>query len=260
MVLRQRFLTYLKTLNPEMYQELCSELSFLQAFIQFLFNFGMLFLVMLLLFIPAVIIGAPKLQEAVSEFDTFVLDGNFSAPRPIQLFETPRVAVDLSENATMDREQLLITKEGLVWKRWYLFGETVKSWSEIQDGKNVAEGFYLFVLVFLLPAFAFWVGVFLLGKYLLIAFFFSLLAFFIPRLFRFFISFSDALKVSLFAATLMATVEMLLFPFYRMFWLPFCLYLLLLSIGVALVADRHLDGAPRKTKPRHHDLWKERKQ
>jgi hypothetical protein len=257
MKLSQRLVIFLKTLNPDSYPKLCEEFEVADAAKQFLFTFILLSVVMLLLFIPAVLIGAPRLQQAMASFDSFSLGGNFSASVPVVLLRAPLVVVDLRENATLTDQTLLFTKSDIQWRRWYLFGRDSVSWDEVRNAKAYSENAYTAVFLFLIPSLAFWLGLFLLLKDLLLILLFGLLAFLVPRLWRFRISPGDSLKVSFFASSIMLFVEMILFPFVRIPWLSPLLFLIFLAVGIALVGDRDLSERQRRKKPHSekHEPW-----
>ena len=256
MKVSQRLRIFLKTLNPDAYTKLCDEFSVIDATKQFFFTFGLLFLVMLLLFIPAILVGAPKLTAAMESFDSFSIAGNFSAAQPITLLRAPLVVVNLSENATLSKETLLFTSKDIQWKRFYLFGHASKSWDALNDAKKYSEQEYTVLLFFLVPSLAFWLAAFLLVKDVLLILVFSLLACLLPRLWRFKIGLADTLKVALFSSSIMLLIEMVLFPFIRILWLPALLFVLFLVVGIALVGDRALDDpVKKKAHPEKKEPW-----
>ncbi len=246
-----------KTLNPDAYDKLCREFSLLGAWKQFFFNYSILFALMLLLFVPAVLLGAAGLQAKLAGFDAFTLGGNFSASEPVVLLRTPDIVVDLTGDAAMTNEEVLFTKEGVSWKPWLLFGETSRTWDEISDLTGASRGALFLFLLFLAPSLAFWAGTLFLVGYLLIAIVASIFAFTLPRVWRHKVPYATALKLCLFAATVMMAVELLLLPFYRNWWLPVLLYVVFLAIGIALVGDRELSGGKGKDakKGRQHEIW-----
>ncbi len=234
----QRLVLLLKTLNPDSYAGLCAQLKLGDAVRQFLFTFLFLFALMLLLLVPAAVVDAPLLRSRLASFDSFAVGGNFSAARPVTLVAQPRVVVDLSGNASLDGASVLFSDEGVSWKRWLLFGESSRPWSALTDAKRAPAGTYLFLLLFLAPSIAVWAGLLFLVKDALLVILFGLLAWLLPHLWRVRLSAANGFKLALFAATVMMVVELLLFPFWRTWWLPLLLYAVFLAIGVALVGER----------------------
>ncbi len=249
----ERLVTFLKTLNPDAYGKLASELSLLETWKQFFFNYLLIFVIMLFLFVPAVLFGASTLQEQLASFDEFELDGNFSASRPIVLMDGPDIVVDLSENRTIKGEEILFTEDGIQWKRFLLFGKAEKSWDEVKDLTDTSDAALFALLLFVAPSLAFWVGILYLAIYLITIIIFGVVAYLVPKIWRHKLSFKNALKLSIFASTVMMLIELWLLPFYRNWWLPFLIYLVFLAIGIALVGDRELSGEGRKKKK--HDIW-----
>lgn len=252
MQLSQRLLTFLKTLNPNTYQRLCEEFDVWDATKQFLCTFGLLFLVMLLLFVPSILVGAPKLSAAVESFDSLSVTGNVSASQPVVLLNDPLVVVNLSNNATLGKETLLFTNKDIEWKRFYFFGHSSQNWSVLTDAKTYSANEYTALLLFLAPSLAFWLGVLLLASDLVLILCLTLLAYLVPRLWGFRIGFADTLKVALFSSSIMLLIEMILLPFDRLFWLPVLLFIVFLAVGVAIVGERELGrDHPVKKKPHH---------
>jgi hypothetical protein len=124
----------LKCLNPGTYAQLCAELSLWKSVKQFLFAFLIIFTMMLVLFVPAVFFAAPKLASTMSSFTAFSLGGNFSADARVVVLADPRVVIDLRQNATLNDEKLLFSRQGIEWKQWYFFGTAERSW---EDRKSV---------------------------------------------------------------------------------------------------------------------------
>jgi hypothetical protein len=238
----QRLLLIFKCLNPGTYAQLCAELSLWKSVKQFLFAFLIIFAMLLVLFVPAVFFAAPKLASTMSSFTTFSLGGNFSADGPVVILGDPRVVINLRPNVSLSDENLLFSRQGIEWKRWYFFGTAERSWESLRDATKLSSGFYAHVLLFLAPSIAFWLGIFFLVKYLLLSLLFGGLAFLVPMVWRHRISFANALKIALFAATASMLFEMLLLPFVRLPLIWFGLFLALLFIGVVLVGERELSN------------------
>lgn len=250
---RQRLVLFLKTLNPDSYSKLCEEMRLGDALKQFLFTFSFLFFIMLLLFIPSVFVGAPRLAEQMGSFEKFSLGGEFEASEPITILNDPLVEVDLSENATLEDETLLFTERGIEWRTWYFFGRSAKSWDELKDAKGYSEDAYTAVLIFLIPSLAFWLGLVLLLEAFALALLFTILAYLLPRIWRLRISSADAFKVTLFSSSIMLLVQAILFPFVRVVWVPILIFAAFVAVGAFLVGDRDLsDDHPVKRK--RHDF------
>lgn len=246
MVTTRRLVLFLRTLNPGTYPKLCEEMPLGDAIKQFFFTFLLFLCVMSLLFFPAVMIGAPRFHASLGSFSSFSLDANISGEEPVTLVRNPYVVADLGPNATMGSATILLTKTGIEWKKYYLFGHSAATWDELRDARDYSDNSYSLLFLFLIPSIVFWVGLLLLVKNLLLVFVFCLLAFLVPRLWSFSISFANTCKVALYAASLMMLVEMTLFPFVRILWLPLLLYILFLIVGIVLVGERDLGDRPAK--------------
>ncbi len=248
----ERLATLLKTLNPDAYEKLCQEFSVLEAWKQFFFNYATLLVLLLLIFVPAVLLGAGNLQAKLQGFSSFSLDANVSAAAPVTLLTNPDIVVDLRENATTPA-RILFTKKGIEWKA--LFSSHARSWEEVRDVKGVSDSALSLFLLFLIPSLAFWSGLLFLLLFLVTVLVASLLVFLVPKLWHFRLAYPTALKLSLFAATSMMATGLLLIPFYRSVWLPLTCYLVFLALGVALVGERKLSHAPKRPRTRQQEIW-----
>jgi len=255
----QRIVTLLKSLNPDSYAKLCSEMKLGDVIKQFLFTYIILFALMLILLVSAAFVGAPALQQKLASFDSFTLGGNFSASAPVTLLTHPKVTINLQENATLDGSTVAFTKQGISWKRWLLFGSASRPWSSLTDVKTAGNGVYLALLVFLVPSIAFWAGLGFFALSAILVLLFGLLAWLVPRLWRVRLSVANAYKIAIFASTVMMAVQLLLFPFWRSWWLGPLLYALFLAIGVALVGEREYALHERKKARRKDSALRGRK-
>ncbi|MBR9692338.1 hypothetical protein GOV07_00220 [Candidatus Woesearchaeota archaeon] len=246
---------FVKTFNPDAYEKLSHDQSLKQAWQQFAFNFALIFIVMLLLFVPAILLGAPALEAKLDSFSQLQLDANASASEPIQLMTKPDIVIDLTDEEVFDTEELLINNKGITWKRFLLFGEKTVPWSDARDLQGTNSGTFVALFIFLLPSVAVWASIFSLIGYAIVILICGTLAWLLPKIWRHKLSFATAMKLSLYAATVLM-LEMLLLPFWRNWWLFPLLYIIFLSIGVALVGERKLthDRHSRK-KGKKHDIW-----
>lgn len=238
MKLVDRLVLLARTLNPDQYAKLCTEIKLKDAFVHFFVFFLLIFGVMLFLFVPAALIDSGSLTQKFQQFDTFSIGGNYSASSPVELSSRPSIVVDLGENATHDGEQLFFTNEGIYWNSYYYFGENSLSWGEVTDVRALGTDLLFLLLLFLAPSLAVWFGVYFFLKYLLLALLFGLLGFLVPRLWGHQLRIENAMKIALFSASIMMLVQMIPFPFIRIPFLATVLYIVYVGIGIALVGDR----------------------
>ncbi len=245
MKLTQRLLFAAKTLNPDQYEGLCRDLTLRQTWSQFLFTFGLLFLVAILLSIPAAFLEVPKLQGRLSSFDTLELGGNYSSTQPITLLAHPHIIADLRDEPDLSSGSVILTRQGITG-RW-LFSPLSGTWEERRDLAGASRGLLLSLLLFLAPSILFWLGLVTLLGTLAFVLLFGFLGGVVPRVWRHLLPFSTALKVSLFSSTPLL-IAWLLLPFRWGWWLGPLLFLLFFAIGLALVGEREyaVEERPRK--------------
>jgi len=240
MSLARRLSVFAKSFNPRSYTNLCKELRTGRAILQFFFTFLLLFVIMVIILVPVLLFAADKMQERLNTFDEFELGGTFEADLPITLLSRPLVRVDFN-NATLDKELVLLTKEGIEWRRWFFFGSASRSWDETNDVRELPPGFLFPLILFVTPAIAFWAGAILLIKYIILINLFGSLSLLAFRFTKVKVPFSDGFKVALLAATPMM-LEMLLFPFYRAWWIAPIIYIIFLIIGLYFVGKSGWNG------------------
>ncbi|RME32181.1 hypothetical protein D6789_00400 [Candidatus Woesearchaeota archaeon] len=236
MRLTDRFTMILRALNPDTYPRLCAELSVKQALVQAAFTFLVFVILMAVLFIPAAVAGAHTLTERLGAFKEFKLGGEYAADR-ITLMQSPLIVIDLSANATLTDERVLITNEGVLW-RYLPLGESLLPWSDL-DARNPPPGLFTALFIFLLPSIIVWTALFHLVKYVVLIALFALLATLIPHAFRFKLSPVNAVKIALFSSTVLM-LELPLFPFWRHGIITLGVYTLFVALGVLLVGDRKI--------------------
>ncbi len=229
------FIRILQSCNPNTYADLTDE-KFKSTLRHFFIQFGVLFALMALLFIPAYFIHADNIQETLSSFSEARLDGLFTSNEPIELLESPKLVFD--RNATQVQGQATIGAEGVFYRPWYFFGSEFLSYDELRDAKSIDSRIIVLVAVFLLPALAFWSGIFILLKTLLFILLFSFLGWMLAGAFKQSITFIRALQIAFYAALPLLILEMLIFPFWHNAWISLAVYALFFILGVALISER----------------------
>lgn len=230
-------LRLLQSCNPNAYPDLTDE-KLRSTLRHFFVQFGVLFVLMALLFIPAYFIHADEIQETLSSFSEARLDGIFTSDAPIELASSPRVVFD--RNATAVEGQATVAAEGIFYRPWYWFGSDYISYENLKDAKSIDPRIVGIVAVFLLPALVFWSGVFILFKTFLFIAVFSTLGWILAGAFKQSITFVRALQIAFYAALPLLILEMLIFPFWHNAWVSLIVYALFFILGVALISERKI--------------------
>ncbi len=245
---------YFKSLNPNLYDDLCRT-RMIHVVKYFFFALTLSLVLMSIAAAPKFANTPDYLDSKFSEFQTFKVSGNYSADSKILFSEEPSVAVDM-DGEKMRGELLLFTQEGIHYKKYGLFGSDFVSWSEVNNFKSSEKSPVLFLLIFLLPSLVFWLFIFFSLKYWLYILLFSTLAWLVSKSLSYEIEFSDCLKTGVFSVTPLMILELVLLFYIQLFWLSLGFYVLFFLLTVALVGERELtssknnSGKKRKKKKR----------
>ena len=226
------------TLNPNNYSELSQE-TIPQTLKHFFTQFGLLLLILAVLFIPAYFLYATSLPDTMASFDNATIDGLFNAQEQVVLLNKPYVVFD--EQATSAQgAQLVITENKTYYNAYYWFGKRSIEHDDLTNLQSTNNPFLFFFAIFLLPAIIFWAGMYVLVKTLVLVLLFAILAWAIIGAFKQSITFTKTLQVGLYASLPVIIIEMILFPFWRGFWLYLLLFTVLFVIGVLLLSERKI--------------------
>ncbi len=237
--MRARSITMLKgfvtAFNPERTARRSRELRLGESLRHAGAAFLLALIITAILSVPAAFLGAQALAERLSAFEEFRLGGEFAAGQ-LTLLEHPRVAVDLGANATMTNEQLLFTRDGVLYKRHYFFGATLLPWSAL-DAQQVRPGTLVLLAFLLLPSFLFWTGILHAVLYALLIAAGAALALVAPRALGSRLPPRQALCVALLTAPVLV-LELPLALFWPRAWTLAGAYLVLTVISAVLASER----------------------
>jgi len=231
-------LRMLQSCNPNTYASLADEKK-RSTLRHFFTEFGILFLIMALLFIPAFYLNADVFGERLSAFSSADLDGNFTSVAPITLLERPRIVFD--ENATSaGGAWVTFGNDALFYKRFFWFGDTTIRYDDFRNLTTLDSNLVAVFAIFILPAIIFWSGVYILFKMLILIKLFAFLGWLLVGSFKQSVSYARAMQIAFYAAIPSLLIEMLLFPFWRSAWVSLLIYLVFFILGIALVSERKL--------------------
>ena len=226
----------LQTLNPNNYSELSQE-GLATTIKHFFVQYGLLLIILAILFIPAYFLYAATLPETMSSFDNATIDALFSSQEPIVLLQKPRIIFDEdAENA--QGAQLVITENVTYYNKFYWFGKRTIDHDDLTNLQSTENPFLFLLAIFLLPAIIFWSGMYVLAKTLILILLFAVLSWAFIGAFKQSITFTKTLQVGFYASLPVIIIEMLLFPFWRGFWVFLVLFTVLFILGVLLLSER----------------------
>jgi len=225
MDLKSKFYTIFKALNPYNYKEL-AENKFSQVFKYYLFIILVSVIIMSLMFIPFLYYTGSYITESVSHFDNLTVKSDFALKESFNILSDPVIRFE-STNKNMTNEMVLITPELVSYKRYLLFG--AERSIPLTQSLDLVHSERARILVsvgifFLLPSLFFWALIFSIIYFAVIILVTYLLALIITGLLRMNLSILKLLKLCIYSATIFIVLQLLLMPFFRIFWLPLTAY------------------------------------
>lgn len=227
----------LQRFNPDKYQDLCED-RLRRNIREFFQHFGLIFIIMSLLFIPAFFIQAPKLEARLDQFTNFEINGTFESNNSITLLEKPKIIFD--KKSEENKGQILFSNEGVYYKQFYWFGNNFVPYNQINDIRTLNNKLTYLGALFIWPALIFWAGSFILIKAFILLGIFTFLGWLLPAAFKKKITFKKSLQVAFIALTPALFFEMLIYPFYQNAWIGFIIYLIFYGLGITLISERKI--------------------
>ncbi len=228
-------LMLVKSYNPNQYHKLVeNNTKDMFSFIKY--TFAISAIVFLCLFIPISLIYIATLNERFEPVTTLKLTGEIEANNAVTIAEHPHIVLDLAANNTPSRT-ITITRDGIHYPTFYLFGDSTIPWSSIFDLKSNMTSHAFLLTTFLLPSIIFWILVWSMLKIFFLLAILVILAITLPRIFRFRISGSDAVKVAIFSSPSLLLFDFALMPIAPLFWWGALLTTIYFWIAVLLVIE-----------------------
>ncbi len=250
MTIKDMFNTLIKTFNPDSYKEL-DEYPFSKTMKYFGFILFWSLVVMFLLFIPALISFPSFWQDTTSHFDKLELNYDVSVKDTFNVLNDPMIRIS-KDRINLTNERLLITENSVYYKQFFFFGRTETAPLEkqtdlmLQDAQ-VNTGL---MLLFAIPSLFFWLFVFFSIYFWIVIF----ITFSLGMLFSWILKLnhgaSSILKFAAYSSTILVLLQLILMPFFRLFFLPIIIYWILFLI-VLLITKQERDEKGRGSERRY---------
>jgi hypothetical protein len=218
---------------------------------------------MFILFIPAIMSIPSTWNDKAANFEKLDVNFSFQLKEPFYLLNDPKIKID-NNGTNLSDESLLITQDGVFYKRFLFFGSKVgiplSKNVDISQSSNFDSTLNI-LLWFLIPSLFVWSIIFFVVYYAIIIIITSVLALIISWAFRLAISWFNLLKVSVYACTIMILIQLVFMPFYTLFLIPLLAYWLLVVIIMFLVKDELMPhgGSSVKLSNFKKDIFSSRK-
>lgn len=259
MGLKNFFQTILMSFNPSAYEKL-GERRLTNSINYYISMVAVVFLVMCLLFIPALVMLPENIEKAIDKFETLDVIVTSKMSGPIKIPEKrPLIIIDSSKEYTnIEEGKVLITKGAVFYKLLpFMKPKKIVREGEFLENKEQIAALLMVILVSMLPMLLVAAYLYYLIKYLLFIVAAVLIAFIIVRIARYGITMAELFKVGFFASTIMVVVGLLTKPFVPFIYYIDCLlFVVYLILGIIKVGSFESVVRPKKHKAsayeRHH--------
>ena len=197
---------------------------------------------MFILFIPSIANFKNFITQKESNIQNFDVNVSVQFKNSFNLINDPFIQVANSDdtNISFHNQRALITEEGIYYRQFFFFGSvekmTFEKNSNLADSEKFSASFEK-TLIFLLPSLLFWGFLFFVVYFAIIILVTFVLGLIFGSLFRVMIEPLRMFKTSIYSATILIALQLILMPFYRLIWLPLIAYWLLFIIIIFLLKD-----------------------
>lgn len=252
MGLKSFFQTVLLSFNPAAYEKL-AERKLTHSANYFFSMVCVVFIVMFLLFIPAIVMLPDTVENELGKFSRLDIKINQSMNAPINIPKSrPQITIDSSkEYYTIEEGNLLITS-GAMFYKFIPFTQPTKIVrdKDMLEKKDQLAVIASVVIMAMLPTLLAALLVYFMLKYLIVVVVCAIIAFVIARIARFGISMAEIFKVGFFASTIMVAAALLTKPFVPVIYcIEYLLFLVYFILGVIRVGSFESVVRPKKSRP-----------
>lgn len=233
MTLRNLWTTGWKSLFPGKYKHIIQPpLRKVLAHFFILSTWGLLLFALLL--VPGVLLTAQELTRGISTTERFDISMDVAQQAPVVLLFSPRVVLDTRPDAVPEGT-VFITNDTVHTPVGVL---DLDSLNDLSGNPSQTQTLLGIALLALIPALAVLGYLYIVLKAFLLSLLAALLLFFVFKAFRYRLAFAKAWKVGLLAAIPMMTLEWVVLPFARLFWLPLIVFIVYAFLGSWLTAQK----------------------
>jgi hypothetical protein len=236
-MLSDYLLMLVKAYNPNQYEKLLEHR--MRDYVSFfLLTLVLCMVVFAILIIPATYGFISSMPAKTAEVEQLEISANVKADHSVTLLERPNVVLDLEANTT--EADFALTNKGVIYPRYFLFGERLMPWAEVRDLKtqtDTRDNFLAAAVIFILPSIIFWFFLFQLLKLALIFGLLVLLGYTLPRIAKHHLSLRETVKLAVLALPSIMIMDLAFYPLAPLFWWGFLLTAALFFVGVALISE-----------------------
>jgi len=251
--------SFFKSMNPGAYEELVEEpMKKSMKYVPKLIFFG--FIIMILLSIPYMMTLPSYINNEFSKFSSFKVTTDINTTSPVILTDKFNfLRVDTTQNATIGNSKILLTKNSVQNKPLpclafdalcIFYPNTIeikdtKGYSNILSYKEEYSNLAFFIILAMLPSILLILYLYNLIKFSAIIFIAAGFSFIITRSIRYYTTFSQLLKVSIYAITITVMIDLVTRPFsLNLYGAHYAIFLVYLVFGISKIGQ--FEKKPKK--------------
>jgi hypothetical protein len=248
-MLRNHLTTIKESFFPKHYKELISQ-PLHQAIKYFFVALTLGLIIMFLFLIPLGIMYINSIESKTNNLSQFVINISVQQKDPVVFTQKPLIVLDLSKENKTD-EHVLINEHTIIYDKFFIFGQNeiqFRDYANLLQNMTSLKRILYIVFIALLPSLFFVLFIYFTIKYLAIALIASILGYFIVSISKQEIKYLAALKIALYATTLLILLDIVILPFYFFILLPVIAYAIFYGICIWLVSEKNFKLKTKESK------------
>lgn len=235
--MKEKLINVLKLFSPHTYKDVVKLKT------KELIKIWMIPVIAFLIFfiIAGTVMGMMKLGSAdvQDNFETFEININQTQKEGFFLLTKPDIYMDLNTNQTNDTKMAFLEK-GIAYNKYLWWGKTQIAYKDLKDIKSpsMQNVLRLFLIIMVPGLVLLWI-IIMIVKYCIIGLIFIPLGMIANKLFRQQGSWKDQTKAYIAMTVIFMIFDLLIFPFYRMYWIPLFVGIIFYLIVSLLIGKKH---------------------
>ncbi len=237
-----------KTFNPFNYRDL-SKVSFVKVWRYFMLLMLMCFIVMIIISIPAFVLMPGKLNSELVKLSSFTITPDLNVSENIEFGSLNLVVANDKE---YEMENVLITKDTFYLKNVGCLLSTpaclfmrkpieinAENAPELVNNKRNMSLWMSFLIMLMLPGILIVMFIYYLLRYFILVFLSSIIVYIISQLLKHDLNYKEVYIMGVFAATVMAILEIIPMVYINVTFIPLFFYFVLFIGSVLLMGHKH---------------------
>jgi len=253
-VIKEFFLTILKSLNPDSLKDLSNRT--LKESFQYVFSLVFIALAaMFLISIPKLMTLPDYFNEQFSNFDNLSIKIKTEMNNPVIITQNnPQIIIDTTGNITkLDKGNLLIQKDSISYRRLFKINQfNTTNFGNVLENKNKVTGIIILIIVLMFPMFLVIFYILNFAKYIILILLFTIISLGIIKILRYKLKIKQIVNIIVYSSTIMIILELISLPYnlnkyllplpllfgISLYLIPLALFIIYFIIGFILTKDK----------------------